>query len=160
MKVAVVGHVEWVDFLHVERAPQTGEIIQATDAWQAAAGGGSDAAVQLRKLAGSATLYTALGDDTLGRRASEELIARGVRVEAAWRDDPQRRAVCFLDEGGERTIALLGPKLVPRAADPLPWHELEDCGRRVLHGRRRRRGPPRPSREGARRIGAGATRAA
>ena len=126
MNVAVVGHVEWVDFLHVERAPQTGEIIQAADAWQAAAGGGADAAVQLRKLAGSATLYTALGDDTLGRRASEELIARGVRVEAAWRDDPQRRAVCFLDEGGERTIALLGPKLVPRAADPLPWDELED----------------------------------
>ena len=127
MKVAVVGHVEWVDFLHVERAPQTGEIIQATDTWQAAAGGGSDAAVQLRKLAGSSALYTALGDDMLGRRASEELIARGVRVQAAWRDDPQRRAVCFLDEGGERTIALLGPKLVPRAADPLPWDELEDA---------------------------------
>ena len=53
MKVAVVGHVEWVDFVHVERAPQTGEIIQATGAWQAAAGGGADAAVQLRKLAGS-----------------------------------------------------------------------------------------------------------
>ena len=71
MKVAVVGHVEWVDFLHVERAPKTGEIIQATETWQAAAGGGADAAVQLCKLAGSATLYTALGDDPLGARASE-----------------------------------------------------------------------------------------
>ncbi len=126
MNVAVVGHVEWVDFLHVERTPQAGEIIQATDAWQAAAGGGADAAVQLRKLAGSATLFTALGDDPLGRRAFEELSARDVRVEAAWRDDSQRRAVCFLDEGGERTIALLGPKLVPRAADLLPWGDLED----------------------------------
>ena len=125
MRVAVVGHVEWVDFLHVERSPKTGEIVQATDAWQVAAGGGADAAVQLRKLAGTATLYTALGDDPLGRRALEELAGRGVRVEAAWRDEPQRRAVCFLDEAGERTIALLGPKLVPRAADPLPWHELE-----------------------------------
>jgi ribokinase len=114
-----------VDFLHVERSPTAGEIVQATDAWQVAAGGGADAAVQLRKLAGAATLYTALGDDELGRRASEELAGRGVRVEAVWRAEPQRRAVCFLDEGGERTIALLGPKLIPLGSDPLPWHELE-----------------------------------
>lgn len=126
MKVAVVGHVEWVGFLHVERAPLTGEIVQATDAWEAAAGGGADAAVQLRKLAGSATLFTALGDDSLGRRAFEELTGRGVRVEAIWRDDPQRRAVCFLDSGGERTIALLGPKLVAHGEQPLPWDELAD----------------------------------
>jgi ribokinase len=125
VRVAVVGHVEWVDFLHVERSPKTGEIIQATETWQVAAGGGADAAVQLRKLAGSATLYTALGDDPLGRRAFDGLSARGVRVEAAWREEPQRRAVCFLDATGERTIALLGPKLVPREADALPWNELE-----------------------------------
>ena len=58
MRVAVVGHVEWVDFLHVERSPKPGEIVQATEAWQVAAGGGADAAVQLRKLAGSATADT------------------------------------------------------------------------------------------------------
>jgi ribokinase len=126
MRVAVVGHVELVDFVHVERLPKNGEIIQATDAWQAAAGGGADAAVQLRKLAGAATLYTALGNDPLGRRAFDELSGRGVRVEAVWLDEPQRRAVCFLDEAGERTISLLGPKLAPRAADPLPWDELKD----------------------------------
>ena len=125
MRVAVVGHVEWVDFVHVERTPAPGEIVQAHDAWQAAAGGGADAAVQLRKLAGSALLLTALGDDPLGHRAFEELTSHGVRVEAAWRDDPQRRAVCFLDSDGERTIALLGPKLVPHGSDQLPWHELD-----------------------------------
>jgi ribokinase len=124
VNVAVVGHVEWVDFLLVDRVPRPGEIVQASSAWQEAAGGGADAAVQLRKLAGGATLITALGDDALGRRAYEELSGRGVRVEAVWRDEPQRRAVCFLDEGGERTIALLGPKLVPRGSDPLPWHGL------------------------------------
>jgi len=125
VNVAVVGHVEWVDFLVVERAPLVGEIVQASTAWQEAAGGGADAAVQLRKLAGSATLITALGDDALGRKAFDELGGRGVRVEAVWRDEPQRRAVCFLDDGGERTIALLGPKPVPCGSDPLPWHELE-----------------------------------
>ena len=126
MRVAVVGHVEWVDFLHVERLPLTGEIVQASASWQVAAGGGADAAVQLRKLAGSATLYTALGGDALGRRACDELTRRGVRVEAVWRDAPQRRAVCFLDSAGERTITLLGPKLVAHGDDPLPWGELAD----------------------------------
>ena len=98
MRVAVVGHVEWVDFLVVDRMPRPGEIVQAKETWQEAAGGGADAAVQLRKLAGSALLITALGDDALGRRAIDELSGRGVRVEAVWRDDPQRRAVCFLDD--------------------------------------------------------------
>ncbi len=124
MRLAVVGHVEWVDFVLVDRLPARGAIVQAKDAWQEAAGGGADAAVQLAKLAGGATLYTALGDDAQGHRAKEELEARGLRVEAAWRREPQRRAVCFLDEEGERTITLLGPKLVPRGNDPLPWADL------------------------------------
>jgi ribokinase len=125
VRVAVVGHVEWVDFLVVQELPRRGDIVQGEGSWQEAAGGGADAAVQLRKLAGAATLFTALGEDSLGRRCIDQLRGRGVRVEAAWRESPQRRAVCFLDSGGERTIALLGPKLVPRGSDPLPWHELE-----------------------------------
>jgi ribokinase len=125
VRVAVVGHVEWVDFLLLERVPQPGEIVQAQTFWHEAAGGGADAAVQLRKLAGDATLFTALGDDGLGRRSFDELTGKGVRVETVWRVDPQRRAVCFLDSEGERTIALLGPKLIPRGSDPLPWRELE-----------------------------------
>jgi ribokinase len=126
VRVAVVGHVEWVEFARVECVPRRGEIVQADETWQEAAGGGADAAVQMAKLAGAATLITALGDDELGRRAAEELGDRGVRVEAAWRSEPQRRAFCFLDDAGERTITLVGPKLVPRRADRLPWDELAE----------------------------------
>ena len=124
MRLAVVGHVEWVDFLPVERVPRPGEIVQAQGAWQEAAGGGAAAAVQLLKLAGNATLFTALGDDAVGRAALDDLRQRGLHLETVWRTDPQRRAVCFLDAGGERTIALFSPKLVPRRSDPLPWDEL------------------------------------
>lgn len=124
MRLAVVGHVEWVDFLRVAQAPAAGEIASATDAWQEAAGGGADAAVQMLKLAGDATLLTALGDDLYGRRAHSDLTERGLRVAVALRPEPQRRAVCFLDDVGERTITLFSPKLVPHRADPLPWHEL------------------------------------
>ena len=124
MRLAVVGHVEWVEFLRVPRLPVAGEIVHATDWWAEPAGGGAVAAVQLAKLAGSADFFTALGDDVLGRRAFEELPALSVRLHAAWRAEPQRRAETFVDEHGERTIAVLGDRLTPRGADPLPWQEL------------------------------------
>lgn len=126
MKVAVVGHVEWVEFAPVEHVPHPGEIVQAGETWQEAGGGGAVAALQLARLAGAATLYTALGDDDLGRRAQTELEAQGVRVVAAWRAEPQRRAFVFVDLDGERTITVIGRKLSPHADDPLPWAELDD----------------------------------
>jgi ribokinase len=125
VRVAVVGHVEWVEFLRVERVPEPGSIVTASEVWGEPAGGGAVAAVRLARLAGDALFLTALGDDELGRRALEELRVLGVRVEAAFRDEPQRRAFTYVDDDGERTITLLSHKLVPRARDALPWEELD-----------------------------------
>ena len=81
-------------------------------------------AVQLAKLADGGALFTALGDDELGRRAHEALTALGLRVEATFRPEPQRRAFVYIDSEGERTITVIGERLGPRRADPLPWDEL------------------------------------
>jgi ribokinase len=125
MKVAVVGHVEWVEFARVEAVPQAGSIAHASETWAEAAGGGAVAAVQLAKLAGSAHLFTAFGDDELGRRARAQLVEQGVTVRAMVDASPQRRAFCFVDDDGERTITVLGDKLRPAGGDSrLPWHEL------------------------------------
>jgi ribokinase len=126
MRTAVLGHIEWVDFVRVERVPAQGEIIRALEAWEEPAGGGGVAAVQLAKLAGSCTLYTAIGDDERGRHAREELSRLGVRVEAARRAEPQRRAVTFVDATGERTITVIGNRIAAAASDPLPWGELAE----------------------------------
>jgi ribokinase len=126
VRVAVVGHVEWVEFASVERVPARGEIVHASTWWEEPAGGGSVAAVQLTRLAGGCTFFTALGDDPTGHRARDELEALGVRMEVVWRRDPTRRAVTFVDAEGERTITTLGPRLNPHADDPLPWDELGD----------------------------------
>ncbi|MGH2727125.1 MAG: PfkB family carbohydrate kinase, partial [Actinomycetota bacterium] len=127
VRAAVIGHVEWVDFVRVERMPARGDIVHAQSAWSAPAGGGSVAAVQLAKLASGCTFLTALGDDDLGRRAFDELTAMGVRVEAAFRRAPTRRAITHIEPGGERTITVLGDRLSPSASDPLPWDELKDA---------------------------------
>lgn len=72
-QVAVVGHVEWAEFVRVERLPRAGEIVHAGVRWEEPGGGGAVAAVQLARLAGEATFFTAFGDDALGHRAADSL---------------------------------------------------------------------------------------
>jgi ribokinase len=128
MNVAVVGHVEWVEFARVEHAPAPGEIVHALETWEEPAGGGAVAAVQVANLAGSCLFFTALADDDLGRRSREELEARGVTVHATRAPGMQRRALTHVDEDGERTITVLGDKLLPSGEDgSLPWEELRRC---------------------------------
>ena len=124
MRTAVVGHLEWIEFGHLERVPRAGDIVHATDAWEEPGGGGAVAAVQLARLAGDCTFFTALGDDERGAWSRRRLDELGVRVEAAIRDEPTRRAVVFVDANGERTITTLGRRLEPTPADDLPWDEL------------------------------------
>ena len=126
MRLAVVGHVEWVEFARVEHVPRAGEIVTATQTWEEAAGGGGVTAAELARLAGQVTLFTALGDDDLGTRARDQLERLGVRVHAARVGGRQRRAFCYVDGEGERTITVIGEKLRPDGADEtLPWHELD-----------------------------------
>jgi ribokinase len=126
MRVAVVGHVEWIEFAVVKQVPVAGEIVHAEKAFEEPAGGGAVAAVQLAKLAGEATLYTALGDDELGHRSERRLTELGLDVRAVYRAEPQRRGFVHLDANAERTITVIGSRLGPRGADPLPWDELGD----------------------------------
>ena len=126
MQVAVVGHVEWVEFARVHHVPVPGEIVHALETWQEPAGGGAVAAVQLARLAGECLFLTALGDDELGHRSARELEELGVRVETAWRPEPQRRAFVHVDAVAERTITVIGERMGPHGDDPLPWDELAD----------------------------------
>lgn len=124
--MAVVGHVEWVEFVRVDGVPSAGDIAHGQEGWEEAGGGGGVSSVQLAMLAGTSTLYTALGDDDVGRKARRSLEGSGVRVEAASRPAPTRRAITLLDRHGERTITTVGDRLSPLGSDDLAWHELND----------------------------------
>jgi ribokinase len=127
-RVAVVGHVEHVEFCVVDRLPAAGEITHATDDFAEAAGGGAVAVVQLRKLAGEAAFFTALGTDDVAAKVQADLERHGVTVHAARRNRPHRRCFTHLDARGERTITVIGDRIVPRGDDPLPWEELGRYG--------------------------------
>jgi ribokinase len=124
-RVAVVGHVEWIELARVPRLPHPGEIIHATEWWEDAGGGGAVASVQLAKLAGECEFFTALAGDELGQRAKQRLEELGVRVHAAARPGIQRRGFVYLTDDGERTITILGDRIVPHGDDDLPWERLE-----------------------------------
>lgn len=127
VRIAVIGHVEWVEFLRVEGVPAAGDIVHAEPILEVAAGGGAVAAVQLARWGARTQLYTALGDDPLGRRAGDELGARGVEVHTGLRREPQRRAVTLVDAQRERTIVVVGNRLVAHGNDALPWEDLARC---------------------------------
>jgi len=128
MRAAVVGHVEWIEFVPVEHVPRAGEIVHASESWEQAAGGGSVAAIQLAQLADSVDFFTVFGSDERGGRARGELEARGVTVHASVVEAPQRSGFTYVDDSGERTITTIGERLGPRGHDDtLPWHELSGC---------------------------------
>ncbi len=136
-RVAVVGHIEWVQFARVPHVPRAGEVMHARDSFEEPAGGGAVAAVQLARLAGEATLITALGEDEHARRSVARLHELGVHVRAARRAEPTRTAVTLVDDDGERTITTIGARLEACGDDEsLPWEELDGYRRGLLHGRR------------------------
>ena len=124
----MVGHVEWADAVRVERLPQSGQIVHGDAAWSVPAGGGGVTAAVLARMAGRVDLFTALGDDDLGRRAHAALGELGVHVHAAWRDHPQRKALVHLDTGGERAITVVGTRAGASGTDELPWDLLDRAG--------------------------------
>jgi ribokinase len=112
-RVAVVGHVEWVDFLVVPRLPVAGEILHVDAAHEAPAGGGAMAAYALRSLTGACAFFCAVGDDARAARTVAMLRDAGLDVRAQrWVGREQRRVVTYLTPEA-RTITVLGPRLVP-----------------------------------------------
>ena len=67
LRLAVVGHVEWVEFLAVDQLPCPGAIGHALQILQEPAGGGAVVAVQMARLQQQPVqFFTALGRDSVG----------------------------------------------------------------------------------------------
>ena len=125
MSLAVVGHVEWVEFLAVDQLPRPGAIGHALRTLQEPAGGGAVAAVQMARLQRQPVqFFTAIGRDSIGEACVKRLERLGLEVHVAWREVPTRRGVSLVDGDGDRAITVIGERLTPSLDDDLPWETL------------------------------------
>tara|TARA_B100000214_G_scaffold311072_1_gene243020 strand:- start:1595 stop:2437 length:843 start_codon:yes stop_codon:yes gene_type:complete len=127
LKLAVIGHVEWVTFLKVDHLPLAGQISHAKDSFEEAAGGAAVTAVQMARLInGPVDLITSLGKDNYGEKCYERLTKLGLNLKVAWREKPTRKGVSLISKDGERAITVIGERLQPIASDNLPWNEMKN----------------------------------
>ena len=125
LKLAVIGHVEWISFLSVDKFPQEGVISHGKMYLEEPAGGGAVAAVKISRLIGAPVhFFTALGNDSIGKKSFKRLTELGLEVSVAWRDRPTRTGISMIDSKGERAITVIGDRLQPSCNDQLPWNDL------------------------------------
>ena len=128
LRLAVVGHVEWVEFLAVDQLPRPGAIGHALRSLQEPAGGGAVVAVQMARLQQyPVQFFTALGRDSVGEACVKRLEHLGLEVHVAWREATTRRGLSLVDSEGDRAITVIGERLTPALDDDLPWEALGEC---------------------------------
>ena len=127
LKLAVIGHVEWVTFLKVDQLPLAGQISHAKDSFEEAAGGAAVAAVQMAKLINAPVdLITSLGKDNYGEKCYKRLTKLGLNLKVAWREKPTRKGISLISKDGERAITVIGERLQPIGSDNLPWNDMKN----------------------------------
>ena len=126
LKFAVIGHIEWMDFLKVDELPKQGIISHSEKSMEYPAGGGAVIAKTLRELTDNEVhFFTSLGEDYYGQKCFEILSSMGINLHVAWRDKPTRRGFSLIDFEGERSITVIGERLAPNHKDKLKWNIFE-----------------------------------
>ena len=126
LNFAVVGHVEWINFLKVDQLPKPGVISHSEKSLEYPAGGGSIIAKILSELSlNQIHFFTALGKDDYGDKCFKILSSMGIKLHVAWREKPTRRGFSLIDAQGERAITVIGERLAPNYKDKLDWDILK-----------------------------------
>ena len=127
LKFAVIGHIEWINFLEVDQLPKPGLISHSKKSKEYPAGGGSVIAKSLRELTSTEVhFFTALGNDFYGNQCQDILENMGIKLHVAWRDKPTRKGFSLIDSYGERSITIIGDRLAPSHKDNLDWSILNN----------------------------------
>jgi len=127
LKFAVIGHIEWINFIKVDQLPKPGLISHSNKSLEYPAGGGTVIAKRLRELTNNEVhFFTALGNDFYGNQCLNMLEKIGIKLHVAWRDKPTRKGFSVIDSEGERSITIIGDRLAPTHKDNLDWNILND----------------------------------
>ena len=127
LKFAIVGHIEWINFLKVDSLPEPGIITHAKTSLELPAGGGALIAKTLYELSNNEIhFFTSLGKDYYGEKSFDFFKKIGINLHVAWRSEPTRKGFSLIDKKGERSITIIGKRLAPSFNDDLDWEILRD----------------------------------
>ena len=127
LKFAVIGHIEWINFLKVDSLPKPGIITHAKKSLELPAGGGALIAKTLYELPNNEIhFFTSLGKDYYGEKSFEFFERIGMNLHVAWRSEATRKGFSLVDNNGERSITIIGKRLAPSFNDDLDWNILCD----------------------------------
>ena len=127
LKFAVIGHIEWINFLKVDSLPKPGIITHAEKSLELPAGGGALIAKTLHELSNNEIhFFTSLGKDYYGKKSFEFFEKIGINLHVAWRSEATRKGFSLIDNNGERSITIIGKRLAPSYNDELDWNILCD----------------------------------
>ncbi len=125
LKFAVIGHIEWINFLKVDSLPKPGLITHAKTSLELPAGGGALIAKTLYELSNNEIhFFTSLGKDYYGEKSYEFFEKIGINMHVAWRYETTRKGFSLIDNNGERSITIIGKRLSPSYNDDLNWDIL------------------------------------
>ncbi len=125
LKFAVIGHIEWMNFLKVDLLPKPGIITHAKTSLELPAGGGALIAKTLYELSNNEIhFFTSLGKDYYGEKSYEFFEKIGINLHVAWRSEATRKGFSLIDNNGERSITVIGKRLSPSYIDDLDWNIL------------------------------------
>ncbi len=128
LRMAVVGHIEWITFLKVDSLPEPGKISHATKYFEGPAGGGAVSAIKMASiLKQEVTFFTSLGNDDKGKESKRILEGMGLKLQISWRNQETRSGISLIDEKGDRAITVIGKRLEPRGREQLQWEKLIKC---------------------------------
>lgn len=127
LKFAVIGHIEWINFIKVDQLPEPGLISHSKKSLEFPAGGGAVIAKRLRELTnGEVHFFTSLGNDFYGHKCLKILESMGIKLHVGWCEKPTRKGFSVIDSEGERSIIIIGDRLSPSHKDNLDWPILND----------------------------------
>ncbi len=127
LNFAVIGHVEWINFLEVDYLPKAGLICHSKRSLELPAGGGGVIARTLREITtGDVHFFTSLGNDFYGIQTKEIFEKMGIHLHVAWRNSSTRKGFSLVDKSGERSITIVGDRLAPSSKDNLNWNLLKE----------------------------------
>ena len=127
LRFAIIGHVEWINFLQVDYLPKAGLICHSKRSFEMPAGGGAVIAKTLSEMTTCEIhFFTSLGNDFYGNQTKEIFQKMGINLHIAWRNSPTRKGFSLVDKSGERSIIIIGDRLAPSSKDNLNWNLLKE----------------------------------